>query len=211
MSSRSFESPFRRYQPRSGGAGERPPRAGRLHPTKAPWFPAGDCYDAIVDSRRPALLPSVLALLAVILVGGCQATSDGSSLDQSASPPVPPTIGSSSPPDSPSPSVVSEPSSGTPTVQPDGRCPRPSDQGGPTYFEMEGVFARIHTDPGGGQWVVLKRSPAGPEELLPATEDLLARLRSLDSGTTITLVAYRVSSRSGSGGSPPFSCLEVHP
>jgi hypothetical protein len=85
------------------------------------------------------------------------------------------------------------------------------DQDGPLFYAVEGVFNRIQTDPGGGQWVVLMRSSSAPEELLPATEDLLARLRTIDVGTRVTLVAYRVSSRAGSGGSPPFSCLEVHP
>jgi hypothetical protein len=77
------------------------------------------------------------------------------------------------------------------------------------FYELEGVFLRIQTDPGGGQWVVLKRSSAAPEDLLPATEDLLARLRTIAVGTRVTLIAYRVSSRAGSGGSPPYSCVEV--
>jgi hypothetical protein len=175
-----------------------------------------------VDSRGTTPLRSVIALAALILVSGCQGASQGSGPGQSASPQTAPPSQPYDPsrePDAssadassslPPPSLVSEPSSGTPTVQPNGLCPRPSDQGGPLYYELEGIFARIQIDPGGGQWVVLRRSSSTAEEFLPATEDVLARLRSIDIGTRITLVAYRVSSRSGTGASPAFSCLEVH-
>lgn len=90
----------------------------------------------------------------------------------------------------------------------DGNCPRPTDEYGALYYAVTGIFSRIYTDPGGGQFVALRRSDAAPEELLPATDDLLNRLRLVPTGSTITLVSYRVSSRAGSGGSPPFSCLD---
>jgi hypothetical protein len=88
-----------------------------------------------------------------------------------------------------------------------GKCPRPTDKYGPLYYEVTGLFAGISVDPGGGKFVDLRRSTAASEEHFRATDDLINQLKSVDTGTAITLVSYRVSSRAGS--QPPFSCFEL--
>lgn len=87
------------------------------------------------------------------------------------------------------------------------KCARPRDADGPLFFELTAQFAGISTDPGGGALIGLTRSPDGPVEQVRGTDELVERLRSMNIGTRITLVAYRVSSRSGA--QPPFSCVEL--
>jgi hypothetical protein len=74
---------------------------------------------------------------------------------------------------------------------------------------VTGAFIRIETDAGGGRMIVLRRSPAAPEESYRATDEVLVQLGAVSPGTTMTLVSYVGSSMSGSGASPPFSCLEL--
>jgi hypothetical protein len=87
------------------------------------------------------------------------------------------------------------------------KCLRPSDEHGPLYYEVSGIFARISVDRGGGQTVVLKRSSEATEDYHRATDELIDQLRSMRTGTAVTLVSYAVSSLSG--GEPPFSCVEL--
>jgi hypothetical protein len=86
------------------------------------------------------------------------------------------------------------------------KCPRPSDNDGPLYYEVSGLFDGIGVDEGGGKLITLRRSPSGPDEQLRGTDDLIDRLTAVPRGTRITLVSYRVASRAGS--QPPFSCFE---
>ena len=87
------------------------------------------------------------------------------------------------------------------------KCPRPTDEYGPLYYEMTGMFQGISVDPGGGKFVVLKRSAAAVDDYLRATDELIDKLGVVRTGTVVTLVSYRVSSRAGAH--TPFSCFEL--
>jgi hypothetical protein len=147
----------------------------------------GDLYFRMMN---PANLDFLLVGAVLALLGG--ACKSGSVDSLHATGPTEPTS-----------AIVTNP----PATDTGHKCPRPTDKYGPLYYEVTGLFAGISVDPGGGKFVVLKRSAAAMEEQFRATDELIDQLSSVGTGTAITLVSYRVSSRAGS--QPPFSCFEL--
>jgi hypothetical protein len=86
-------------------------------------------------------------------------------------------------------------------------CPRPSDQYGPRYEIVTGMYQSRGVSPGGGKFVtIMPRDWAAPVSL-NVSDEVFDIAGALAIGTPITLVGY--VSNSASGAQPPYSCIEL--
>jgi hypothetical protein len=86
-------------------------------------------------------------------------------------------------------------------------CPRPSDQYGPRYQIMTGIYQSRGVSPGGGKFVTITPPWIGAASVsLNVTDEVFDIAGGLTIGTPIILVGYL--SNSASGAEPPYSCIE---
>jgi hypothetical protein len=86
-------------------------------------------------------------------------------------------------------------------------CPRPSDQYGPRYEIITGVYRSRGVTPGGGKFVTITSADRAAPVSVSVTGEVFDVAGTLVVGTHITLVGYVTNSLSGA--QPPYSCIEL--
>jgi hypothetical protein len=87
------------------------------------------------------------------------------------------------------------------------RCSRPSDQYGPRYEVMTGMYRSRGVSPGGGKFMTITPKDWAAPVSLNVTDEVFDIAGTLALGTPIILVGY--VSNSASGAQPPYSCIEL--